>query len=181
MTRRGMIGLLGSAVTASLSACVGPIDRRVTRYRMTVEVDTPEGVRRGEVVREASSMFARGSDGSSQQAKVRGEAVAVDLPSNKTLFALLSNDSIGHDYAAFVPMITGLDQQSGGLGGLFAEPVEIYPDCPKGKNPRPCRYYLPIFVTFGDIRDPKSVKRVDPPNLAKAFGPGSRCGGLLSQ
>jgi hypothetical protein len=30
----------------------------------------------------------------------------------------------------------------------------------------------PLLVTFGDINDPASVKRVDPDNLELAFGPG---------
>jgi hypothetical protein len=30
----------------------------------------------------------------------------------------------------------------------------------------------PLLVTFGDISDPASVKRVDPDNLELAFGPG---------
>lgn len=32
----------------------------------------------------------------------------------------------------------------------------------------------PVFVTFGDVDDPKTIEVVDPANLAKSLGPGYR-------
>ena len=62
------------------------------RYRLTVEVDTPQGLRTGSsVIQVASSVsgpYALRPGVVSTQ--VKGEAVAVDLPGGKVLFALLS-------------------------------------------------------------------------------------------
>ena len=66
------------------------------RYRLTAEVQTPEGVRTGSSVIETT--WDRGLSG----ATVKGEAVAVDLPNGQTLFVLLRTAS-NPDWAGGVP------------------------------------------------------------------------------
>lgn len=69
------------------------------RYRLTVEVETPEGLRTGSSVIEVDTRqtrFALNPSAAGVSERVRGEAVAVDLPGRRTLFALLrSDDDIG--------------------------------------------------------------------------------------
>ena len=70
------------------------------RYRLTVEVETPEGLRIGSSVIEvetSESSFPH----STVNHRVRGEAVAVNLPSGKTLFALLRSEN-DNDWASRV-------------------------------------------------------------------------------
>src|SRR3546814_16053908 len=60
---------------------------------MTVEVETPTGVRSGSSVIETTiTKGPRTGQGSGLTATMKGEAVAVDLGSGQTLFALLNGD-----------------------------------------------------------------------------------------
>ena len=82
---------LGPAAFATLSAC-NPFHPSATiRYRMMVEVDTPQGLKTGSSVIE--TIFKKGSkmgDAGGISYHYRGEAVAVDLPGGKMLFVLMS-------------------------------------------------------------------------------------------
>ncbi|MDP3550575.1 MAG: hypothetical protein Q8R81_09275, partial [Novosphingobium sp.] len=81
--------LLGLCMALSLAGCG---NKETMRYKMTVEVETPEGLKTGFAVRELEfrdrSGFPLGE--SRPQIKLRGEAVAVDLGGGRTLFALLT-------------------------------------------------------------------------------------------
>jgi hypothetical protein len=141
------------------------------RYKMVVEVNTPQGLRLGESVREVR-FYARvnGGDGAS----VKGEAIAIDLPGGHTLFVLLSGANGDVDYGAWIAdWALKRDLSPGGANagykpGRFAE---IYPTWPRTISPI-IHTKGPQLVHFGDIRDPKSVAAVDPAHLDAAFGPG---------
>src|SRR5687767_14049302 len=71
------------------------------RYKMTVEVETPQGVKSGYAVREIAIRTVppipmhgedRGGVG------VTGQAVAVDFASGKTLFALLADADGSYEF-----------------------------------------------------------------------------------
>ena len=47
MARRGVIGLLAGGIAAFLGGCGILGSKSSYRFKMTVEVDTPEGVRSG--------------------------------------------------------------------------------------------------------------------------------------
>lgn len=146
-----------AALTAGsflLSSC-GSSDR--TRYKMTVEVETPQGLVSGYAVREIVvttppniPMFGEDRGG----AKVRGEAVIVDLPGGQTLFALLSSANGRFDYAGR---------------------LELWPTMPEhyGLDPeQKADWVLPMLVTFRNVNDPTSIEKVDPTDLADSFGEG---------
>lgn len=169
MARRIVLAGMALAGAALLSSCGKPDN--VLRYKMTVEVETPEGVKTGFAVREVR-FHDRGGfpfGESRPQVKLHGEAVAVDLPGSKTLFALLTSGSGEVDYGARVADRVGL------WGKVPAQPlitpVELYPTVPdttRLKNTNP----LPMLVRFRDMADPKSVERVEPDALDKVFGAG---------
>lgn len=158
---------------------VGNETSKTTRYKITVEVETPEGVKVGSSVREYTARRQFGANGRSLGTELRGEAVAVDLPGGRTLFALLRGEfyELG-EYNALMVKTARLGE--GKLWG--AEPVEVYPTFPPQDpatfdHARPYANmsqdkYLPMLVTFRDIDDPTSVKHVDASNLAPAFGAG---------
>jgi hypothetical protein len=52
----------------------------------------------------------------------------------------------------------------------YAPALDLISTLPEARELAPKQY--PLLVTFGDINDPASVKRVDPNNLELAFGPG---------
>jgi hypothetical protein len=165
LARRIMLGMVAGSAALLLGGC-GQSENAL-RYKMTVEIDTPQGVKSGFAVREMtlnSDNLVGGPTG-----QVRGEAVVVDLPGGKTLFALMTGGDGDVDYAMQIggrAQIWGKSPENPAAG-----PVELYPTAPgttglANTNP------LPMLVTFRDIDDPASVERVEPGALYAKFGPG---------
>jgi hypothetical protein len=167
LTRRGFVGVaLGSVVALTLASCS---KQEFRRYKMIVVVETPDGDRSGSAVRELKMNIppnipmlgeARG------RTYVRGEAIIVDLPNGRTLFALLTGANGDVDYANTILTRAGLWDGSASDG-----PEELWPQAPATqglKNTSP----LPMLVTFRDIKDPTSVERVNPDDLVASFGKG---------
>ena len=150
------------------------------RYRLTVEVDTPQGVRSGSSVIEVDTRAVRPGSNPARQGveiDVRGEAVAVDLPDGQTLFALLRSDN-DVDWAGRVmlllsprtnePFLEQFDNMLALRGRGALELPRMWP--PTGFLEERSAY--PMLVTFGDLDDPTSVTLVNPDDLAASFGEG---------
>lgn len=152
-----------SGLTLLMGGCG---DNTATRFRLTAEVQTPQGVRSGssviEVVWHRPGALARSILGSQASGSytIRGEAVAVDLPDGQTLFVLLRSPA-DPDWPAWV---------LGQIGHGEVRPV-----------PRRWRYgpgagtmteNYPWFVRFDDTKKPETVEEVDPDDLAASFGDG---------
>lgn len=148
---------------------LGP--RNSWRYKMTVEVQTPEGVRTGYAVREVKYQPGGGfwiAQGRPQW-RARGEAVAIDLPGGRSLFALLIGNDRNVNYGA---RIADLALGERGQINGWPRPVQLYPSAPDRavfRNIDP----LPMMVTFANPTDPATVEAVDPRNLTKNFGSGN--------
>ena len=154
------------------------------RYRLRVEVDTPSGVRVGSSVMQVSCSSTNTGIGwaSGTGCETKGEAVAVDLPQGKTLFALLTRpgESDGGGSYAFSAFPSNL-QHAGDPGGDITElaaktgtailprhvdsPVEHH-----AESDPPSAY--PMMVTFKNIKDPTTLLAVNPDHLDATFGPG---------
>jgi hypothetical protein len=160
------------------------------RYRMQVEVETPEGVKSG------SAVWSRGirkSIGpiSPYNASFRAEAVAVDLPGGRTLFMLV-NGQEGMVDAYFPEMDAwgGEDRVAhvSAIGG--SEASKVLPCTPEAEDAWPHKshhgpiktdLYCPMLVTFKDIKDPTSVALVNRGDLAASFGAGYRLKAITVQ
>jgi hypothetical protein len=150
------------------------------RYKLTVEVDTPAGVRIGSSVIEVIKPWRSGS-------RYRGQAVAVDLPEGEILFVLPRSEKMGLWGAKAMipafPEIIGTGDEEKDVTQLLSAARAM------GRVPLPRRWQLsgpqdtmdhtPYFVRFRDISDPKSVEQVDPDNLGKSVGPGVRLNGIF--
>lgn len=184
MTRRGVMGLLSSAAVLLLGACGIIKDFPNYRYRLTVEVNTPEGLKTGSSVIEVRWGAVNSTLGGAS-AEVSGEAAAVDLPGGQTLFALLRSEAQSNwaGYAMFsvMPLPTKKPGQSDsdalgiGIDRIIAnKALMVLPSMIKA----PVTYAgkqisaYPTLVRFRDIKDPRSVALVDPGNLEQSFGPG---------
>ncbi len=133
--------------------------------KMTVEVEVGGKLYSGSsvvaisVTRQPRILPAIGS-----KFETRGEAVVVELPDNKFLFAL--QKGIGPIYTGRVfrdkiNMRATKDRWASKISGL-RETRDILPKL------------YPWLVTFKDINDPTSVQKVDPDDLAAHFGQGVR-------
>ncbi len=166
MARRGVMGVLAGAAAAVLSGCGVLVGRKSYRFRMTVEVETPQGLKSGFAVREIAYDFSgvKLPDASGVSVKQRGEAVAVDIAPGQTLFALLSLNGYETMQAAFgddKPETLNAAQSDGRVVELHPKPGAI-----------PTQSGYPSLVRFRDLNDPKSIEKVDRDNLATDFGTG---------
>jgi hypothetical protein len=141
------------------------------RYRMTVEVETPEGLKTGSSVIEVKTSGGGLDNSGGIASKVRGAAVAVDLGARGTLFALLSGHGERDRAAGIAPTALIPDRPDRrGTAEAWANNLRAMK---MRRNPAelPASYY-PTMVRFRSIDDPKTVQDVDPANLAASFGPG---------
>lgn len=149
------------------------------RYRLTVEVETPEGVKTGSSVIEVEQSLSRSTASPSKvgvQRKVRGEAVAVDLPNGKTLFALLRSEN-NVDWASYVYVYLATHEKGKPFIDQLDNVLEVTGERTLPRMWPPVgfldeRSAYPMLVTFGDLGDPTSVLGVDPDDLAASFGEG---------
>ena len=163
----------------AISACASDDTAPDYRYRLTVEVETPEGLKTGSSVIEVKQRLVRPGSSPANMAverRVRGEAVAVDLPGGRTLFALLRSDN-NVDWASYVMQTLAphtdsetFAQQLDNMLLLEGEIVLPRTFPPVGHLEERSAYLM--LVTFGNIDDPASVERVDPDDLAFTFGDG---------
>lgn len=142
---------------------------------MTLVIDTPDGPVSGSSVSAVRwKEHAIKAQGMGWSLKVTGEAVVVDLGSSASrpryLFALMkgagTTEYMGSVAAASLSGRKGrvideaLFAQIENRQGAAAKPIAVPP------------VQYPLMVTFADIGDPASVRRVDPDDLVARFGPG---------
>ena len=148
---RSRIVRLAALLTAAL-ALVGCDTYPVNyKYRLTLEVEADGKVHTGSSVvhvwvRE-NAEFWGGMGGAHRGAL--GEATVVELGDGRLLIALLTERE---------------------------DRITVWmPDNRKAPASRDLDpWELPLLVTFADARDPKTVREVDPTNLATSFGPGAK-------
>ncbi len=195
MTRR-IFGL--SALSAMALAGCGRRYKRL-RYRLTVEVDTPAGMRSGSSVQE----FVHGGEirwlpgGDGFETRILGEAVAVDLPGAQTLFMLLPQSDrlleiMLRDGLIAPPIDTSQLRNRQNTGWPKNRPGYIEALNKKRASIRLTKDRKaafediavgnrPILVRFRDLDDPRSVALVDPANLAASFGAGIALSSIVMQ
>lgn len=170
MTKRRVLRLLGAVGGILAVGACGLLGASSYRFRMTVVLDTPQGRRTGSSVYEvtAGRTGAILPDAAKRDWHVKGEAVAVELPDGKTLFALLKTnahfgDMMGLSMATLHPDFPGTGYDVVGVAkqlaaGEYPGPVEVAAD------------NYPMLVTFADEKSPASVALVEPGNLTASFG-----------
>jgi hypothetical protein len=146
-----------------LAGCGFATRTATVRFRLTIEVDTPDGVRTGSGVIQntlVESVLPKFED------LIAGEAIEVDLGQKGSLFLLvdgmgsLANELfIAFDRAMLVPRnLDEIDKQR--ALAKVREPVD----------PRPRWNDYPT-VWFSDRSDPKTAQRVGLDNLSSGHGP----------
>jgi hypothetical protein len=138
--------------------------RFAAHQKITLSVATPAGVKSASAVQKLS--FEKSlpdwvvpGDAGGSSIWLSGEAVALEIAPQKYLFALLTDTPRAWD--VFFPR-----QSPASLGPVMAASIgKVQPLTPD---------QYPLLVTFGDINDPASVRRVDPADLAASFGAGYR-------
>jgi hypothetical protein len=175
-------------VLGGYAFCKATYPTTTFRYKLTAEVMTPQGLKTGSSVIEASysSVNPLPNPGRWAADDLTGEAVYVDLGQGKNLFVLLTDRLSGR-----------FDRDSNDRGGgtvyngalkPLSLPIRVFDlERMPGEErvmARQAREYLnqparlvdpinlPTLVTFRDIGDPNSVEVVQPESLSKSLGEG---------
>lgn len=136
------------------------------RQKLTVTVATPAGERSGSSVVEVTALFGQlPLSGNEVDYEVNGEAAVVEVAAGKVLFALVDNaeelvanafrDRLPKSRTEWLPLVSGL----------------------AGKQPVP-RDHHPTLVTFENLDDPRSIRILDPADLARDLGAGFTLAGM---
>ncbi|MFA5990132.1 MAG: hypothetical protein WC803_11070 [Sphingomonas sp.] len=165
------------------------------RYRLTVEVDTPEGLRTGSSVIEVTTRLA-GPYSIPNPGQVihssRGEAVTVDLGRRGILFSLLRSEMaegwthnlmfllappVPRSVNRGLPNASDLDfdmrmKSTLALTGARVIPRDFAEFPASWREPGNPPTGWPMMVRFRDLADPKSVEKVNPDDLSTSFGAG---------
>jgi hypothetical protein len=144
----------------SLTACNPFVKTWEWNQKLTVEVETPQGIKSGAAVMHVS--WQEENAVGNYPSSYSGEATVVEVMPGKYLFALLGEGTKYIALRTFAREIGGASVTPKGfaavsqLHGIRKVPHENYP----------------LLVTFTDIADPNTVQKVDPDNLAASFGAG---------
>lgn len=129
--------------------------------KLVVEVQTPDGIRSGSAV--TNVRWQEANSVGNYPGSYRGEATVVELGNGRYLFALIGE---GTRYIALRTFEDDLGENYGITERGFAAMSSL-----RGTRDVPRKHH-PLIVTFTDINDPTTVRKVDPDNLAATFGPG---------
>lgn len=170
MTRTSAIAIL--AFWAVLLAGCGSLFPPSYRFRMTVQIDTPQGLRTGSSVLEVSSQLQNlPGRGVTPLTMLTGEAVAVDPSEGRTLFALIGELSNGGNLGQEITELFEPDVR--GSEAFVASVKKLARSDQVGRNVIISPEQYPKLVTFRDSRDATSIEVIDPGNAAGSFGPGT--------
>ncbi|MCA0432574.1 MAG: hypothetical protein LCH46_04860 [Proteobacteria bacterium] len=143
-----------------LSGCVLPSWE--WHQKLTVVVDTPAGERSGSaVIYEKVLLGQLPAMANGISYTIRGEATVVEVAPGRYMFAVLS----GLKTEALASTVYRKNRNDD------AEVTFDYVVKTRESRLVPRNMY-PLLVTFYDINDPRTVREVDPDDLARTFGPG---------
>jgi hypothetical protein len=147
------------------------INRPGHKYRLTVEVETPEGLKsaKGVMAVHPDRGYSR-----SGHTTTKGDAVLVDLGGGKNLVALLAHrdntvDLDGMNYVALRAY------KAAGQNVSFNEMSRMTGAVPVTGA------LIPILVSFTDLSNPATARTVPPDNLATVLGQGFRLHGMTAE
>lgn len=167
VARRGVLVLAAGTVAAALTGC-GLFERRARyRFRMTVEVETSQGMRSGSSVMQVSAVqgVKWTSETHAGGAGVQGEAVIVDLPTGPIFVLLTISGDGGPLLATEVTVALNPKAKPGSnqnWSDTFLPAVRDLGSWFGGASAELPRRSWPMMVRFRDINDSRSVELVDP-------------------
>lgn len=186
-----LLGLFILVITGC-SVLNGP--KAEARYRMIVEVETPQGIVKGfsvwsQYITKLLIPLPGGSGSIRYSGGRRGEAVAVRLPNGQTLFLLQNEQRVG--VHAYFPEISISDPDGGddlvatiesiGSSGI-TKMLPCTPETLEAWNANAkqgyevtkatSRLYCPPLVALKNAKDPTSFEPVNPDDLASSLGVG---------
>lgn len=170
---RNAAALLVAAIPV-LAGCVAGGEAPSYRYRMTVDVDTPAGPRSGSGVIEIQPRL-KGEHAADMA--VDGEAVPVDLPNGRTVYALLQS-RLSVDWAAWIVLWLVRTPAMGDatmaevvrMVAATRAPLMLPRNFPAGAGyPLIGEDARPTFVAFDDERRPETIRFIHPHDMSSGM------------
>jgi hypothetical protein len=147
------------------------INRPNHKYRLTVEVETPEGVKSasGVMAVHPDRSYSRGG-----KTTTKGDAVFVDLGGGKNLVALLAHTgkSLELDDINYVALRA---YRAAGQNVSFNQMSRVTGSAPVTGEA------IPLLVSFADPADPATARLVPSDNIEGALGKGIRLRGISAE
>jgi hypothetical protein len=147
------------------------INRPNHKYRLTVEVETPEGVKSasGVMAVHPDRSYSRGG-----KTSTRGDAVFVDLGGGKNLVVLLAHTgkSLELDDINYVALRA---YKAAGQNVSFNQMSRVTGTVPVTGE------VIPVLVSFADPADPATARLVPSDNIEGALGKGIRLRGISAE
>jgi hypothetical protein len=146
------------------------INRPDHKYRLTMTVETPSGVKSASGILSVRPNRSYGGTGTgSSFPQTTGDALELDLGEGRSLVALLAHgeDGANFDDPSFLPtrLVSAQDRRVG-----FRD-VKKFAGAPALSVPAEQR---PVFVSFANLADPKTARRVNAGALEASVGKGFR-------
>jgi hypothetical protein len=147
------------------------INRPGHKYRLTVEVETPEGVKSASAILSVHPDRGYSRHG---HTSTRGDAVLVDLGGGKNLIALLAHldKSLDFDDINYVALRA---YKAAGRNPSFNDMSRMTGTVPVTGA------LIPVLVSFTDLSDPASARNAPPDDLEAALGKGFRLHGVSAE
>ena len=162
-------GLMRLALLAAL--LIGDqirLNRPAYKYRLSIEVSTPSGVKSASGVLAVHPYRGYGSGG---KTKTKGDALFVDLGNSKNLIAILAHGDGGAD-ADEINYLPLRAYTAAGRNVSFRNVSQQTGTVPITGA------LVPVLLTFSNPGDPKSARVVAPDDLQSAFGDGTALRGV---
>lgn len=186
-TRRKLLSLLVGSPALALAGC----GRIRARFKLTLILDTPDGVKSASSVVERQAWdrgFPIPGFAGREAISFSGEALYVDLGKQRPLVALLTYNSESRPAFNYQGRVDNNFYKYWSIGPSSDYVLELYGETrtsggllenaskfARYRGPRDIPLAaLPDLVTFADINDPKTVVKVDPNKLDATLGPGVR-------
>jgi hypothetical protein len=177
--RRGL-KLSGFAILSLLAALVVGDQIRLHRpdhkFRLALEVETPDGVKSASGVYSVTPNRGYGGSNTGETAgpKTKGDALFVDLGGGKNVVALLAvgTEPTDLDATNYIAM------RSFNAAGRKVQFREMKKTTAMSPVPVPAAN-APVLVTFKDVNDPASMRVVTPDNVQELLGRGVKLHGMM--
>jgi hypothetical protein len=194
--RRLFFASLFAVAVAALWGCDALSPGTEVRYRISVVINTPDGPRTGSGV--WSFKLRPGNFDQGYNSRFRGEAIPVDLPNGKTVFALLDlrggDNNPDRGSQGTLPeavLFRHFLMSSGyppGVGSSREDHLDYLKQHFRSKVQLDCsrsalfnRSECPFLVSFSSPSDPQSVFALNPDRFSEEFGPGYSLAGMYLQ
>lgn len=168
-------------IVTPLAYCFVPLPYYSWNQKLTVEVEKDGKIYQASSVVKLSFHRSVTPHGTAYFGSVKGEAVVLELDKGQYLFALFTDEKNNNDYIKEVAARHVFEKELLSLGapsysndkkkiGFRSDWLPYMVLLPRNVSKSLPRGQYPLLVTFKDIKDPSSVKQVDPEDMDHVFG-----------